>query len=107
MLAASPVEHSEEWAIHDYEGFGNKSLCEYEGIDSVVNLANFMARYGELGGAILSEYSVEDAEILMEEHYHGAYNSEVDFAEAIFDDCDGNRYTGQFDLLFRLRCVCA
>ena len=90
MLAASPVEHSDEWAIHAYEGFGDKSLSECEDIDNVVNLAEFMTRYGELGGVLLGQYSVEEAETLMDEHYHGAYNSEVDFAEAIFDDCHSN-----------------
>ena len=90
MLATSPIKNAEEYAIHDYEGFGDKSLSEWEDIDTVINLAEFMARYGELGGVLLGEYSVEEAETLMEDHYHGAYNSEVDFAEAIFDDCHSN-----------------
>ena len=90
MLATSPIENAEEWAIHDYEGFGDKSLSEWEDIDSVVSFAEFMARYGELGGVLLGEYSVEEAETLMDERYHGSYNSEVDFAEAIFDDCHSN-----------------
>ena len=90
MLDASPIKHAEEYAIHAYEGFGDKSLSDYEDIDSVVNLAEFIARYGELGGVLLGEYSVEEAETLLDDHYHGAYNSEVDFAKAIFDDCHSN-----------------
>ena len=90
MLATSPIKNAEEYAIHDYEGFGDKSLSEWEDIDTVINLAEFMAKYGALGGVLLGEYSVEEAETLMEDHYHGAYNSEVDFAEAIFDDCHSN-----------------
>ena len=90
MLAASPIEKAEEWAIHDYEGFGDKSLSEWEDINSIVSLAEFMARYGELGGALLGEYSVEEAETLMADHYQGSYNSEVDFAETILDDCYSN-----------------
>ena len=34
MLASSPEEDAEEYAIHDYEGFGSYRLGEYEGIDS-------------------------------------------------------------------------
>ena len=30
MLAASPTPGAEEWAIHDYEGFGPLPLSEYE-----------------------------------------------------------------------------
>ena len=107
MLAASPIKNSEEYAIHDYEGFGDKSLSEWEDIDSVVSLAKFMARYGELGGVLLGEYSVEEAETLLEDCYHGSYNSEVEFAEAIFDDCYSNaipdNLIGYFDYKYYAR----
>lgn len=87
MLEASPIKNSDEWAIHAYEGFGEKALSECEDIDTVVDLTKFIAKHGELGRALLGEYSVEAAETLLEDHYHGAYDNEVDFAYAIFDDC--------------------
>ena len=34
MLKASPEPDAEEYAIHDYEGFGGYGLGEYEGIES-------------------------------------------------------------------------
>ena len=90
MLAASPIRNAEEYAIHAYEGFGDKALCEYEDIDTLVEIAQFITQHGELGGALVGEYSVEEAETLLEERYQGSYNSEVDFAYSIFDDCHSN-----------------
>ena len=89
MLADSPVECTEEWAIHDFEGFGNLHLDEYESIDHVVKLAEFIVSHGEVGTALLVDYTIEEAEACLSNHYHGAYDNEVDFAYAFFDKCYG------------------
>lgn len=44
MLAASPVEDSEEHAIHDYERFGGYALSEYEGIETAHEAGLFHCR---------------------------------------------------------------
>ena len=75
---------------HDFEGFGEYKLSEYEDIDTVVNLAEFINKHGELGAALLGDYSIENAETLLEERYHGSYDNEIDFAYAIFEDCYSN-----------------
>ncbi|MBA3536659.1 MAG: antirestriction protein ArdA [Tatlockia sp.] len=90
MLAESPIETAEEFAIHDYEGFGCLSLGEYESIESVAEFASFIGEHGELGAELLSEYSIEEAERLLEESYYGAYDNEIDFAYTIFEDCYHN-----------------
>ncbi len=87
MLAKSPVEGGEEWAIHDYSGFGDARLDEYESIPHVVKLAEFIDEHGELGATLLGDYSIDDAQTLLEDQYHGAYDSEVDFAQSIFEEC--------------------
>ncbi len=87
MLAKSPVEGGEEWAIHDYSGFGDAKLDEYESILHVVKLAEFIDEHGELGATLLGDYSIDDAQTLLEDQYHGAYDSEVDFAQSIFEEC--------------------
>jgi antirestriction protein len=87
MLAKSPVDGAEEWAIHDYSGFGDARLDEYESIPNVVKLAEFIDEHGELGAALLGDYSIDDAQALLEDQYHGAYDSEVDFAQSIFEEC--------------------
>lgn len=87
MLAESPVDGAEEWAIYDYSGFGDARLDEYESIPNVVKIAEFIDEQGELGAALLGEYSIDDAQTLLEDQYHGAYDSEVDFAQSIFEEC--------------------
>ncbi len=42
MLESSPVEDPEEYAIHDFEGFGSYRLSEYEGIESAHEGACFI-----------------------------------------------------------------
>ena len=90
MLASSPIEGAEEWAIHCYEGFGEYRLSEYEDIDHVVELAGFIAEHGDLGASLLGDYSIEEAARLLEDNYQGAYDNEVDFAYYIFDECYSN-----------------
>lgn len=86
MLAESPIENSEEWALHDYSGFGDITFDEYESIERVANIAEFIAEHGELGASLLGDYSIDDAQTLLEDSYHGAYDSEVDFARSIFEE---------------------
>ncbi len=33
MMAESPIENSEEWAVQDYENFGDCQIDEYESIE--------------------------------------------------------------------------
>ena len=56
MLARSPVEDAEEYAIHDYEGFEGVSISEYAGIDSVARMAAFIAEHGALGAGLLGHF---------------------------------------------------
>lgn len=90
MLADSPIEHAEEFALHDYEGFGTHRFTEYESIESVASYAAFIMEHGELGQALLSEYELDDAERMMGDAYQGSYDSEVDFALQLFEDCYSN-----------------
>ncbi|HAT6977295.1 TPA: antirestriction protein ArdA [Legionella pneumophila] len=86
MLDNSPEPNAEEYAIHDYEGFGSIKIHEYESICNIVEYASFIQEHGELGLALLCDYSIDDAAIMLEEHYHGCYDSEADFARQLFDD---------------------
>jgi len=47
MLAASPNAGAEEWAIHDYEGFEGVHIAEYEGIDGVASMGDFIGEHGK------------------------------------------------------------
>ncbi|MCH3002841.1 antirestriction protein ArdA, partial [Listeria monocytogenes] len=57
MLAASPVAGAEEWAIHDYEGFGEVRIEEYTGFNTVAELASFIVEHGDMGAALLDYFS--------------------------------------------------
>ncbi|KTC66378.1 antirestriction protein (plasmid) [Legionella adelaidensis] len=87
MLDCSSEPNAEEFAIHDYEGFGNIRIHEFEAISNILEYAAFIKKYGELGLALLEEYSIDDAQTMLEDNYQGCYFSEIDFASQLFDEC--------------------
>ena len=87
MLESSPEEDAEEWAIHDYEGYGSYRLSEYEGIQSAHEIACFIDEHGEIGAELLSHFStIDEAKKAMEENYAGCHESVADFAEELTTD---------------------
>lgn len=87
MLKTSPTAGAEEWAIHDYEGFEGVSLSEYQGIESVYEIAQFIKEYGELGGKVVAYFGdLSDAREAMEERYRGQYTSLADFAQELTEE---------------------
>jgi len=88
MLATSPIAEAEEWAIHDYEGFGNVRISEYAGFAYVSELAAFIAEHGELGLCLLEQYSgeIEEAREALEDRYIGTYSSLADYAQEVTED---------------------
>ncbi|MHA7268374.1 antirestriction protein ArdA [Arthrobacter sp. HLT1-20] len=87
ILAQSKEPAPEEWAIHDYEGFGNKRLSEYERIEDVATLAEGIEKYGEAFAAWV-DYSGLDPEDWhhFEVAYLGEYDTLAAYAEQIIDD---------------------
>lgn len=85
MLNASPEGFAEEYAIHDYEGFGGYGVSEYEGLESAHNVAVFIEEHGEIGGELLSHFgeSIVDATKAIDENYSGCYKSLADYAEEL------------------------
>ncbi len=88
ILAASPIPDAEEFAIHDYEDFGDVHINEYTGLETVSALASFIAEHDELGAAVLShcDGNFDDALRLLDDCYHGEFNSEEDFAISLAED---------------------
>lgn len=88
MLAASPVQDAEEWAIHDYEGFGGVRIEEYTGFERVSEIASFLAEHGEIGAAVLDYYSgdLADAREALEDRHLGAYASLADYMQEVTED---------------------
>jgi len=87
MLATSPEDYAEEWSIHDYEGFEGAPIVEYQGIDTVVEIAAFIAEHGALGGKLLAHFnSLETGRDTLEDHYAGEYKSLTEFAQKITEE---------------------
>lgn len=91
MLSWSPVAHREvceEWAVHDYEGFGCYHLAEHEDLDIVSELAKAIYQYGETFAAFIAcEYpdnrDIKDWDEVARQFqsaYVGHFESEKHFA---------------------------
>ena len=85
LLANSPEDDAEEYAIHDYEGFAGYSVSEYEGIERAHEVACFIEEHGEIAGELLSHFgdSIDDAQKAIEDNYCGCYASLADYAEEL------------------------
>lgn len=88
MLAASPIEGAEEWAIHDYEGFGGIRIAEYASFERVSELAAFIAEHGEIGAAVLDYYgdNLDEAREAMADRYLGEYASLADYMQKLTEE---------------------
>ena len=87
MLEDSPEEIAEDWAIHDYEAFGEMRLGEHENLEKLVELVELLQQHGEAYKAYYSytgsEYATAED---FEDRYRGEYNSLIEFAEST---CEG------------------
>lgn len=83
MLAASPEPGAEEWAIHDYEGFGELRLSEYESLERLAAVASGISEHGEAFAAWLSYDNERDPGDLraFEDAYRGEWDSLRAYAE--------------------------
>lgn len=93
MLARSSEAGAEEFAIHDFEGFGGMRIGEYEPIDRVVRLAAGLAEHGTAFGRwaqrCLDEVAPAEFESELsrfEEAFLGQWESEEAFAASVLED---------------------
>lgn len=88
MLKQSPEGFAEEYAIHDYEGFGSCRISEYEGLERVHELACFIEEHEELGAELLSFFcgDLDQAAEAIEDQHAGCFKSVADFAEELTED---------------------
>lgn len=85
MLKTSPVPDAEEFAIHDYEGFGGVRIEEYTGVNRIATIAGFLEAHGELAALVLAYYSgdIEEAQAAMEDRYLGSYGTLADYVQDV------------------------
>lgn len=86
MLRSSPCPSAEEWAIHDYEGFGPLQLYESEDFGTVARLAAGIAERGE-AFAVYAEHVGSSSEHLdnFEDAYVGRYENGAELAEELLE----------------------
>lgn len=107
MLARSPIENAEEYAIHDYEGFEGVTISEYAGIDSVARMGAFIAEHGALGAGLLEQFGgdMDQAETTLQDCYHGQFASLADYMEELTTDSitipEALRYYVDWDAMAR------
>ena len=90
MLRGSSEQGAEEWAIHDYEGFGEISLSEWPDLSRVAVIAPLIEEHGDafsLWYDCQDGQNVEVAEIEEKflEQWQGAHDSKESFADYLLD----------------------
>ncbi|MGH7866197.1 MAG: antirestriction protein ArdA [Candidatus Dormibacteraceae bacterium] len=88
MLTTSPEPGAEEWAIHDYEGFGPLRLEEYESLEIVSTVALGITEHGPAFAHWTALIGTNDNEALarFEDAYLGHWDSLTAYAEELPQD---------------------
>lgn len=87
LLKSSPEPFAEEWAIHDFEGFGRLRLGEHESLEEISRLGLLIERHGEAFAAYAAYVDTESAtEERFLDTYLGHWDSELAFAANVFDE---------------------
>lgn len=89
MLQRSPINNAEEYAIHDYEGFGELEIGEFASLNRINQVAMFLDEYPDCGDIVLSYCNgdIDEANRLLEDCYQGTYDSIEDYAQEIGEEC--------------------
>ncbi len=98
ILNLSPELGAEEWAVHDYEGFGEIELCEWPDIKRVSAIAHLIEDQGEAFSVWYhnqdgDNFVPEELEEKFLEQWQGAHDSESAFADHLLEE------TGQLNEL--------
>jgi antirestriction protein len=90
MLAASPVQGAEEWAIHDYEGFTPLNLGEHPPLDQVREIALLIEEHGPAYAAY-ADYvgSGPASEDGFKDTYQGTWGSFAAYAKDYINSVEG------------------
>lgn len=92
MLERSTEPYAEEYAIHDYEGFGSVRLSEYESLERVTAIARGMAAHGEAFSAWVSLGNDDVSIDAFERAYRGTWESVGDYADDLLADLGAETY---------------
>lgn len=90
ILAKSPQPLPEEWAVHDFEGFGGIDLGEWPDIELVSALAKLISEHGDAFAVWYQHhdghyFDVIELEEKFLESWQGAFESETVFASQFLE----------------------
>jgi antirestriction protein len=89
VLSNSKFQPAEDYAIHDYEGFGKIKLSESESIETVAALAKALDEHGTAFEFFYSNEGIDDVSDAIEafeERFSGEYKSAKAWAEEYLED---------------------
>jgi antirestriction protein len=87
MLARSPEPVAEDWAIHDYEGFGNFQISEYESLAVVSAVALGIAECGPAFAAYAAAFGTDEQTLrAFDDIYLGRWPSLDAYAHHMADE---------------------
>jgi antirestriction protein len=91
MLKTSPERGSEEWALHDYEGFGDIHLSEWPDIRHVSTIARLIDDHGNAFTVWYQSqdghgFDTDELEEKFLEQWQGAHDSESAFADHLLEE---------------------
>lgn len=89
ILDSSREPAAEEWAIHDYEQFGNWKVGEYDAIEQISRIARGIVEHGYAYAAWADVFDGEEASFDIDsfhDAYLGHYDSVQDYVEEMADD---------------------
>lgn len=88
MLASSHFGPAEEFAIHDYDGFGPVRLSEYESLEDIAKLGQGIAEHGQAYAYLAAHLDRAEWYLLdrFEDLYLGHWTSAGEYAEQFLED---------------------
>lgn len=89
MLRTSPEPFAEEWAVHDYEGFGEIQLTEWPDIERVAQLAVLTEKHEGFSLWYISQdsqhFEVQELEERFLDQWQGVHDSKESFADFLLE----------------------
>lgn len=87
MLARSPTSGAEEFAVHDFEGFGTYGVAEYDSLDWLSRIARGIGEHGLAFAAWAQQCDNDEDQLArFEDAYLGEWESLTTYVEEMLDD---------------------
>jgi antirestriction protein len=87
MLTRSPTPAAEEFAVHDYEGFGAYAVGEYDSLDWLSRIARGVAEHGLAFAAWAQEFGRDDEQLArFDDAFLGDWESLTAYADELLTD---------------------